>query len=88
MNKLNKDELFLLAIELSLPDLLTFCSSGKRINDLVCKRDDIWNYKLNRDFMNQPNYKVLKSNPKDNYTLLYKLTQIKEKLNVIPIIDE
>ncbi len=56
MEKLNRDELFLLAIEMDLPDLLNFCRISKRINDLVCKRNDIWLYKLNKEF---PQYKSL-----------------------------
>ena len=39
---LNKDELFLLSIKLSIPDLLNFCLTCKRIDGLVCKRPDIW----------------------------------------------
>ncbi len=50
MEKLEKDQLFLLATELDLPELLSFCSSSKRINDLICKRNDIWLYKLNKEF--------------------------------------
>jgi len=53
MEKLDRDTLFSIALELNLPDLLKFCRSSKRINDLVCKRDDIWNSKLKSDF---PNY--------------------------------
>ena len=76
---LNKDELFLLAIELSIPDLLNFCLTCKRIDDLICKRPDIWYYKLKEDF---PGYQILKNDPKDNYILLYELTQLKQKLNL------
>ena len=42
MEKLGKDQLFLLAIELDFPQLLKFCESSKRINDLLCQKDDIW----------------------------------------------
>ena len=70
METLSRDELFSIAIELDLPGLLSFCSSSKRINDLVCKRNDIWLYRIRKDF---PNYKLRKSeNPKKIYILLTK----------------
>ena len=69
IQNLPNDMLFSLAIQLELPDLLTFCSSSKRINDVVCKKDDIWVYKLNREFSN---WQKLKSDPtvKDPKTLI------------------
>ena len=72
MENLTKDVLFRLALELNLPDLLHFCSSSSRINRLVCERNDIWYAKLNSEF---PNYQMLKPSSKDNYRLLYELTQ-------------
>jgi hypothetical protein len=50
MQTLRNDELFLLAIDLSLPDLLNFCSSSKQINLSVCDNDRFWLQKLNKDF--------------------------------------
>ena len=47
---LTSDVLFTLAISLDLPDLLKFCASSKKINDNVCKKDNIWYYRLNKDF--------------------------------------
>ena len=41
-SKLPKDVLFKIALEFSLPQLLKFCSSSKRINQLVCEKDDIY----------------------------------------------
>jgi len=69
MDKLEKDQLFLLALELDLPELLSFCDSSKRINELICKRNDIWYYKLNKEF---PNWKDFRFNasPKKIYILL------------------
>ncbi|GAG82288.1 unnamed protein product, partial [marine sediment metagenome] len=55
MEKLEKDQLFLLATELDLPQLLKFCQTNKKINKLVCQRDDIWLYKLNKEF---PDYRI------------------------------
>lgn len=52
METLSSDTLFALAMSLELPELLRFCSSSKKINDLVCKRDNIWYYKLDKEFPN------------------------------------
>jgi len=69
MEKLGKDQLFLLAIELDLPSLLQFCNTSKRINDLVCKRNEIWLYKLNKEFPNYKNSKISGSYKKIYETL-------------------
>ena len=79
MEKLNKDELFTLALHLDLPSLLSFCSSNKNIERNVCQRDDIWIYKLKKDFPDYKNLKVEKSF-KDLYKILYSLSQLKTKL--------
>ena len=70
MENLPKDILFQLSLKLKLPDLLRLCATNKRINSLVWERDNIWYAKLNSDF---PNCQILKSNPKDNYKMLYVL---------------
>ena len=70
MEKLNKDELFTLALHLDLPSLLSFCSSNKNIERNICRRDDIWIYKLKKDFPDYKNLKVEKSF-KDLYQILY-----------------
>ena len=75
MKKLSKDALFSIAIELNLPDLLR---SSSRINNLICKRNDIWNYKLK----NNHHESLKQSTPRETYTLLYKLTVLKEKLKL------
>ena len=55
---LSNDLLFSLAIQLDLSDLLKFCSASKRINNTICKKDNIWLYKLNKEF---PDWRELKS---------------------------
>ena len=72
LQKLNKDELYLLALELDLPDLIRFCKTSKKINEKVCKSNEIWIHKLKEDF------KITYSRrynlePKKLYILLYKL---------------
>jgi len=74
MDKLNKDELFSIAIELNLPELLNFCSSSKRINEFICKRNDVWNYKLKRDF--DKYIDEIKGTPREKYTFLYSLKSL------------
>ena len=69
---LSKDLLFSLAIQLDLSDLLKFCSSSKQINDYVCKKDNIWLYKLNQQF---PNWRELKLD-----------TTIKNPISLFPIV--
>ena len=41
MEKLNKDELFTVALYLDLSDLLSFCSTSKYIQKNLCLRDEI-----------------------------------------------
>ncbi len=79
MEKLNKDELFTLALHLDLPSLLNFCSSSRNINNILCLKNEIWIYKLNKDF---PDFRKLnvKKSFKDLYQLLFSLTKLKEKL--------
>ena len=57
LGNLSNDLLFSLAIHLDLCDLLKFCSVNKRINNAICKKDNIWLYKLNIEF---PNWRELK----------------------------
>jgi len=87
INELPKDVLFLLGLQLNLPDLLNFCSSHPRIDRLVCQQNDIWNVKLNREF---PNYNSMfrKDTPRQTYTLLYDLTNLKNKLGLKESIEE
>jgi hypothetical protein len=50
MKTLHLDELFLLAVELSLPDLFNLCSTSKQINSSICQNEKFWLFKLNKDF--------------------------------------
>jgi len=76
---LPKDMLFKLVLELDYPDLISFCNNP-RVNQLVCKQNDIWLAKLQEDFGDD--YQMLKPNFQDNYELLYKLTELKRKLKL------
>ena len=69
MNSLRKDELFRIAIELDLPDLLSLCAASKIINGKICERNDIWLYKINKEF---PEYQLISQrSPKEQYENLY-----------------
>ena len=78
LDLLPRDMLFKLALELSYPDLITFCSNS-RVNELVCEQKDIWLAKSKEDF---GDYQILKSDPRENYELLRDLTILKEKLQL------
>ena len=80
MDTLPKDLLFSLAMELDLPSLLRFCRSSKIVNEKVCKQDDIWKYKLNKEFPDYLNLKVKNKSFREIYTLLYNLNIVKQKL--------
>ena len=83
MEALPSDILFSLAIHLDLPDLLQFCSSSNRINNILCKREPIWRYKLQQDFLNDlTNFASLSKTPKELYILLWKLRDLKQQLNL------
>ena len=70
METLRKDELFKIALEFDLPDLLRFCTSSKKINEKICQRNDIWLIKL-KEFPNNHKLKLSpKLSPKETYILL------------------
>ena len=83
MEKLNKDEIFLITKYLHPKSLLNFSLCNKYIFSL-CNREEIWNYKL-KDFPKTLN--VQKKN-KEIYELLYSLTQFKNKLGLNKTIYE
>ena len=82
MNKLSKDALFMIALELDLPDLLNFCKSYEKIDKLVCQRNEIWLHKL-KEFPNWKEFNIDKD-LKDIYETLYDLKVVKEFLKDIP----
>lgn len=75
MNKLNKDELFVLSLHLDLPELLSLCESYNRFNEKICKDSIVWGRKLLRDFPlfkleTLPN-ELKKKSLQEIYTVLY-----------------
>ena len=95
MEKLNHNELFKLALALELPELLSLCSSSSRINKLLCKKKDIWLYKLNNEFpeymkrLNEWDKEKVLENPKALYLdiVKYALPKTVEKDKSYYIVD-
>ena len=82
MEKLTKDELFSLAINLDLPDILKLCSSNKKIDQRLCLRDNIWINKLKEFPDYQKHLEDFKNmSKKEIYTLLYQIKSLKEKID-------
>ena len=50
MDKLSRDELLLIALEMDTPSLLNLCRSYKLFNNSVCKQDRIWIDKLKKEY--------------------------------------
>jgi hypothetical protein len=85
MNKLTKDPLFLVALELNDVDLANFCKTNKKFNEQFCKKDDIWNYKLSRldkkyseDIQNLSQEVSVPIKPRELYQLVKSLIDAKE----------
>ena len=75
MDKLSKDELYVLALYLDLPDLLRLCKIHSNFYRKVCNDQTVWRRKIERDF---PNFKLEDLLPeirrqtfKEIYTLLF-----------------
>ena len=50
MNKLSRDELLLISLEMDTPSLLNLCRSHRSFNNSVCRQDQIWIDKLRREY--------------------------------------
>lgn len=71
MEKLNRDELFLLAVGLDAPSILNLCNTNKRFQEKLCKNDDVWRYKLLKEY-----YVSSSKNPKQEYLKLSSLSTV------------
>jgi ankyrin repeat protein len=71
MEKLDKDRLFLIAMELDLPGLLNFCQTNKTINERICNNKYIWLAKLRKDFDFVFDDYINFEDPKMAYKLIY-----------------
>lgn len=81
MESFDEVALFNVAIELGLPELLSLCQTNKKMKRLICDKDNIWNYRLNKDFpgetMLREKFKSLNMSPKKSYRTLYSLKDLR-----------
>lgn len=83
MESFDEVALFNLAIELGLPELLSLCQTNKKMKRLICDKDNIWNYRLNKDFPEETvlreKFRSLNMSPKNSYQTLYSLNNFRTK---------
>ncbi len=53
MEKLSRDTLILLALEMDMGEILNMCQTNKRINEKICKNDMFWLNKIRKE---RPNF--------------------------------
>ena len=57
-NRLDKNLIVQIALELNLPSILSLCRTNKRFNSVVCESDNFWYRKLFKEYNFKPdNYK-------------------------------
>ena len=85
MNKLPKDVIVLLALDLTLPDIISLCQTKKRIDQIICQNPNFWRQKIQRDF---PGAKYDQGdNPKQIYFKIGRiLKKYPELRDIIPLI--
>lgn len=72
MENLPRDVLFSIALTMDFPEVLSLCKTNSRINNVLCRNENFWLYKLKN------NYNVNKSDmpvgisPKDYYEEIYR----------------
>ena len=81
MEELPRDVLFTIALQLDFPDLLLFCKSIPRVNELICSKDYIWIAKLNNEFPNWKDFNINKPYIKI-YETISGLKILREKLGL------
>jgi hypothetical protein len=67
--KLNRDELFLIAMDLDISSLINLCKSSKLINEKICNNNIFWRNKLYKDC---PNALMIPNNMITDYKALYR----------------
>ena len=77
---IGKDVFGLMALNMSYTDIMNMCVASRKFNSQVCDNLYFWRTKVRKDF---PDWNRLgNSNPKDAYSILHKLTLLKEKMNI------
>ena len=81
METLPKDMLYQIAKDMKIRDFIHLCIANKRVNEKICKNNDVWRYRLDKEFPNWGNFNLDKL-PIDSYVFLYQLKILKKKLNL------
>ena len=81
METLPKDMFYEISKDMDIRDLINLCETNKLANKQICKNDDVWTYRLNKEFPNWKDFKINKSSI-DIYIFLYQLKILKEKLDL------
>jgi len=68
-DKLTRDSLILTGLELDLPEIINFCKSDVRLDQIICKNDSFWMNKLIKDY--PQTYKKLSEMDKKNFRKYY-----------------
>ena len=85
MEKLPKDVLILLALDLNLPGIVSLCQTDKIINRDVCENPIFWRNKIMKDF---PTANYVSKNTRAVYLKLDKLVRERPELkDILPLID-
>lgn len=77
MKNLDKDALFLIAMQLDLLDLLNFCQANKYIYEKICNNNYIWFNKLKKDFDFEFDDYLNPEDFKRAYKLIYSIRKTK-----------
>ena len=90
IEKLSREALFSVAIELNIPEIIALCKTNKQIDEKLCKQDAIWEHKLEQ--IEEPkNIQNLREETKlkgrELYKLIYSLNKIKRVWKIWNIID-
>lgn len=84
MEKLPKDVLMELALELNLPDIVSLCRTSSRIDRDVCENSIFWRNKIRKDF---PEAKYMSKNTRQIYLKLDKIKkEYPELKNILSLI--
>lgn len=84
MEKLPKDVLILLALDLNLPGIISLCQTNERINKNVCENPIFWRNKIQKDF---PTANYISKNTREVYLKLDKLVRERSELkDILPLI--
>ena len=70
MEKLPKDMIIYLAMEMELPEIISFCNTSKKINERVCKNNIFWRNKIEKERPGLLDY--LSDEKQKDYRKIYK----------------